>query len=136
MWEAKVRSHRIINLAEESPKQQHSDDKILPTAFSLIYIKNQLQKVVIQEKKVLFRFIRICFILCFIFYYPIEVCFLVRDRKDVDLDGRRGGEEGTMRSRGGGNHKQNILCAGKKAFSIKRGRKKLRRGSHVVRILA
>lgn len=60
----------------------------------------------------------------------------MRDRKDVDLDGKGGGEEGTRRSRGEGNHKQNILCAGKKAFSIKRGRKKMRRGSHVVRILA
>jgi hypothetical protein len=47
------------------------------------------------------------------------VCFLLRDRKGVDLDrsGRRYGEIGI--SRGWGNHNVNILCK-KNIFEIKR----------------
>lgn len=56
---------------------------------------------------------------CILFYFisiPLKpVCFLMRDIKGVDLDGRGGG--GAAKSRGSGNHNQDILCEEKEIYN-------------------
>lgn len=59
----------------------------------------------------LFQCTRICilqFYFILLYYKILEARFLVRDRKGLGLDGKEVGETG--RTRGRGNHNEDILC--------------------------
>lgn len=45
----------------------------------------------------------------------MTLCFLMRDKKEVDLEGDRGGRAERIRGRGRSN--QNVLCENKSIFS-------------------
>lgn len=63
-------------------------------------------------------YIVLFFVLSYVLLLFFQICFLVRDKKYRYLWQRR--KVGTWRSRGRGNHNQDILCGKKNLFSIKK----------------
>lgn len=51
------------------------------------------------------------------YYYPLESCFLIRDREEEDLDENGCVRTGSSRSTGRGNHNPKILCEKKNHFN-------------------